>query len=276
MQLFLDVMQLLLYIQAHLLHMKNRINKTKRLLCAVAPLPALCFAQEPFSAKQEIASHSGYANMLEETGGLTLPAGSYKRKLCSGISWDVRYCYHLKYRASAGSLYSAFTSGVRHAAGSDRLYIRYMAPQFRLDCLDRGPWRIQLTAGMGYIHYLNNSKVYGKDRKATGGRLAVNAGLQAAYLIHPHWGVSIEAGDIASAVILHPQEGATTAITDVLWNGEKLPDGTAAITRLDTKEKIISGRFGAGSITEGRFDAYYTALQPCASSFTSPPSRPII
>jgi hypothetical protein len=73
-----------------------------------------------------------------------------------------------------------------------------------------------------------------------------------------------------SFTILHPQEGATTTITDVRWNGEKLPDGTASITHLDTREKIISGRFSGGSITEGRFDVcyatfrpvHYTALQP--------------
>jgi hypothetical protein len=180
--------------------MKNCINKSKQLLFAMALLPVLCFAEEPFSAKQEIAFHSGYAYMPEGTCGLTLSSGSYERKLRSGISWDARYYYHLIRVASVGFLYSGFTSKGEHAAGSDHLYTHYMAPQFRLHCLDKEQWRIRLTTGIGYIHYLNNSKVYGKDRKVTGGRLAGNVGLQAAYLIHPHWGLSVDANYIASAI----------------------------------------------------------------------------
>ncbi len=61
-----------------------------------------------------------------------------------------------------------------------------------------------------------------------------------------------------SFYIIDPAEGETTTITNLRWDGNGLPDGTATISRLDTINKIISGRFQAGSITEGRFDAVYT------------------
>jgi hypothetical protein len=78
-----------------------------------------------------------------------------------------------------------------------------------------------------------------------------------------------------SFTILRPQEGTVT-LTDVSWDGLSLPDATATITRFDTRAQIISGRFGGGRITEGRFDLRYTMpFQPWAMSSTSPPSRPI-
>ncbi|MDR0748304.1 MAG: hypothetical protein LBF62_01875 [Tannerellaceae bacterium] len=263
--------------------MENRICKIKWLLCAMALVPALCFAEEPFHAKGEIAFHSGYANMPGGTGGLTSPAGSYERKLCSGITWDGRYYRHLKHGVSAGALYSGFMSKGAHAGGSHRLY----------------------------IHYFNNSKVYGKERRVTGGWAGGNAGLQATCLLHPHWGVSAEAGYIASAVkkvdityhnetirVEYPFMKKKLFLLFFMLLAASCEDKTIDITVLPEETThgactfgclidgwvyvggryagIISGRFWGGSIAEGRFDVYYTALQPCAASFTSPPSRPVI
>lgn len=58
--------------------------------------------------------------------------------------------------------------------------------------------------------------------------------------------------------IQNPQEGKESAITSVKFDGEELQDGTATITRFDTKRKIISGTFGNGErLTNGRFDVQY-------------------
>jgi hypothetical protein len=180
--------------------MKNRLDKSKLLLVALALVPAFCFAEKPFARRHEIAVHAGYARLLEGAGGLTNSSGSYERKLRQGVSQNIRSYYHPIRRVSVGFLYAGFSSEGSYAAGSDRLYIQYAAPQLRFHFLDKGPWRLGVTVGTGYIHYLNDSKVYGKDRKVTGGRLACNAGLQGAYMIHPRWGISAETNLIASAI----------------------------------------------------------------------------
>lgn len=58
--------------------------------------------------------------------------------------------------------------------------------------------------------------------------------------------------------ILNPQEGKECTITFAKFEGEELQDGTALITRFDTKKKIISGTFTIGNrVTRGRFDVHY-------------------
>lgn len=72
--------------------------------------------------------------------------------------------------------------------------------------------------------------------------------------------VSVKPAINVSFKILHPQEGKESAITSVKFDGEELQDGTATITRFDTKRKIISGTFGNGErLTNGRFDVHYAA-----------------
>ena len=57
------------------------------------------------------------------------------------------------------------------------------------------------------------------------------------------------------------KEGGKCSITDVEFGEEELEDGTAIISRFDTKEKIISATFGNGNrLTHGRFDIHYTTL----------------
>lgn len=59
--------------------------------------------------------------------------------------------------------------------------------------------------------------------------------------------------------LLAPEEGKECTISNVTWDGEDLPGGTALISRMDTANHIISGTFQAGDglITEGRFDVVY-------------------
>jgi hypothetical protein len=192
--------------------MKNRLNKSKLLFFMMALIPALCFAEKPFARRHEIVVHAGYARLFEGAGGLTSSSGSYERKLRQGVSRDARYYYHLIRRVSVGFLYAGFSSKGSYAAGSDHLSILYAAPQIRFNFLDKGPWRLGVTSGTGYIHYLNDSKVYGKDRKVTGGRLACNAGLQGTYMIHPRWGISAETNCIVSAI----------KETDIRYHGETI------------------------------------------------------
>lgn len=70
--------------------------------------------------------------------------------------------------------------------------------------------------------------------------------------------VSVKPAINVSFKIQNPQEGKESAITSVKFDGEELQDGTATITRFDTKRKIISGTFGNGErLTNGRFDVQY-------------------
>ena len=59
--------------------------------------------------------------------------------------------------------------------------------------------------------------------------------------------------------ILSPQEGEESPVTDIQFEGEKLEDGTALISRFDTKTRVISATFGNSKrLTNGRFDIHYT------------------
>lgn len=52
--------------------------------------------------------------------------------------------------------------------------------------------------------------------------------------------------------LVNPVEGAVCSYTDVRFDGRELEDGEAYITRLD--DKVLSGTFSGGRISEGRFD----------------------
>ena len=71
--------------------------------------------------------------------------------------------------------------------------------------------------------------------------------------------VDVKPGINVDFTIIHPQEGKPSTITSVRFDGDELDDGTAFITRFDTKRKIISGTFGNGNLlTNGRFDVHYS------------------
>lgn len=54
-----------------------------------------------------------------------------------------------------------------------------------------------------------------------------------------------------------PKAGQEVSYINALFNEEELEDGKVFITRFDTKKKIISGTFGGGSMSNGRFDVHY-------------------
>lgn len=58
--------------------------------------------------------------------------------------------------------------------------------------------------------------------------------------------------------MLSPKEGEESPVTDIQFEGEKLEDGTALVSRFDTQTRVISATFGNGkSLTNGRFDIHY-------------------
>lgn len=58
--------------------------------------------------------------------------------------------------------------------------------------------------------------------------------------------------------MLSPKEGEESPVTDIQFEGEKLEDGTAFVSRFDTQTRVISATFGNGkSLTNGRFDIHY-------------------
>ncbi len=148
-------------------------------------------AEKPSLKRHEISARMGYAHTVGRIHGLTNASKSYKNDMRSGISWDADYYFYPIEELCIGAFYSGFTSEESHTGGSDHIYTHYFAPQMGLNCLNNALWRIRMNLGMGYIRYLNNSIVYEKDRKVTGGRLAGNIGLKGEYLFTPHWGLSL-------------------------------------------------------------------------------------
>ncbi len=170
------------------------------MLAAAILLPTFCFAEKPTFKRHELTASSGYANMLAGTAGLTNTSASYEKKLRSGISWDAQYYYNPIKEIGVGFLYSGFTSKASHTTGSDHLFTHYIAPQFAAYLVNKERWHIRLHTGIGYIRYLNDSRVYGKERKVTGGRIAGNLGLQGEYLFTSHWGISVTTQYILSSI----------------------------------------------------------------------------
>lgn len=70
-----------------------------------------------------------------------------------------------------------------------------------------------------------------------------------------------------SFTILSPKSGQKSDYINARFGEEEMEDGTASITRFDTKRKIISGTFGGESafegegMTKGRFDTHYTTYK---------------
>jgi hypothetical protein len=69
--------------------------------------------------------------------------------------------------------------------------------------------------------------------------------------------VEVKRGLYIRFIIDNPETGKESTITNVTFDGLKLPDGTATITRFDLEYQVISGRFEDRRITHGRFDATF-------------------
>lgn len=69
--------------------------------------------------------------------------------------------------------------------------------------------------------------------------------------------VMVKRGSFLQFDIQNPEEGKETVYRDVYLQSRSLPDGKVYITRFDKTNKILSGRFSGGEVTEGRFDVIY-------------------
>lgn len=149
-------------------------------------------AEEPYR-RHELSVGYGYANMLAGTGGLTLASAAYERDLRSGMAWEAQYAFYPWDGAGFGAYYSGFTSSGSHPAGADHVYTHYFAPQLSFYVPAGKAIRFGLQAGMGYMAYRNDSEVYGKERRVTGGRLVGNLGLRGSYRFGPGWALTVGA-----------------------------------------------------------------------------------
>lgn len=170
------------------------MDSKKWLTCLIIVLLPCSFltAENPVTNKHSIAFHLGYANMLGGTAGLTNSSHSYERDLCSGISWDAQYYLRPLKMLGFGALYSGYSAKGSLEHGSDHVYTHYIAPQFAWYCLNNERMNIRLNIGTGYLRYKNNSTVYEKERRVSGGRIAGNIGANAEYMLTSHWGISAD------------------------------------------------------------------------------------
>lgn len=164
------------------------------LLFLLMPVCLSLFSQSADWQHHSFAIRAGYGNMLQGTKGLTNSSKSYEDMLSHGITWDVQYYYRPLNRLGIGLLYSGFTSKGKHDEGSDHLYTHYIAPQIGLYCLDTHWFALRFNAGVGGFTYLNDGKVFGKSRRAKGGSIAANIGINAAFKISPRWGIETDIG----------------------------------------------------------------------------------
>lgn len=168
--------------------------KTNRCIAALIMLLAVCCLQavEPVNPRHVVSVHTGYANMLWGTGGLTDGSRGHERSLSSGVSWDAQYYFNFPKRFAVGLLYSGYSAEGALPNSSDHVYTHYIAPQFGFYCLKNNRWNIRLNAGYGYLKYLNNSVVYEKDRQVSGRSFAANIGGDVEYKLTSHWGISAD------------------------------------------------------------------------------------
>lgn len=74
-------------------------------------------------------------------------------------------------------------------------------------------------------------------------------------------GVQVKRDVFIRFTIASPQEGEKVDFTNTRFNGEKLKEGKATITRFDQEKQIISGTFEGGRIEQGRFDVRYQEVE---------------
>jgi hypothetical protein len=161
------------------------------------------FSKQPREAKHFFEAHFGYANMLEGTAGLTNSSDKYERDLCSGVSWDAQYSIRLpeiggNFYFGLGVLYSGYTSQGSLTDSSDHLYTHYFAPMAQFYYLITPQTHIRVDFGFGAISYLNNSMVYGKERRVTGNNIGGHFGLNATQYLFSNFGLSAEISYINS------------------------------------------------------------------------------
>lgn len=175
----------------------------KETLLLFAFLMACCIrlsAQETAGQKHTFSFRTGYGNMLEGTAGLTKQSHSYEKDLSNGVTWDAQYNFHFIKAMGIGFLYSGFSSKGSHEEGSDHVYTHYIAPQMGLYCFQNQHFLMRFDIGIGAMLYRNNSKVFGKDRKVKGSKIAANVGANATFKLTRHWNLEADIKYIISSL----------------------------------------------------------------------------
>jgi hypothetical protein len=165
--------------------------KTPLFIFILLLLPGVLPAQTK-EKKHQFSVYAGYANMIGGTAGLTKSTSSYENKLCSGFSWDAQYNYWAHKQIGIGVLYSGYSADGTHAQGSDHIYTHYIAPKLTVRVYQAGQFNLSFNGGAGYLFYLNDSRVFGKERRATGGHFGAHIGGTAEYKLGERWALSLE------------------------------------------------------------------------------------
>jgi hypothetical protein len=173
----------------------------KGLLLSICLISCIfAFANEPAKRPFSLSVHGGYATMLHSSAaGLTNSSPSYTNNFHSGPSWDAQFDFKFKF-FSTGLLYSGYTAKGALAESSDHIYTHYLAPQFAIHFLRTDKFDIKAGPGVGYIWYRNNSMVYGKERRVTGGNIATNIGLNGVWFLSRELGLSLDVQYIDSSL----------------------------------------------------------------------------
>lgn len=156
--------------------------------------PTTALAADPSYKKNLFSLHAGYGNMAWGTSALTTASNSYENKLCSGFTLNLEYDRRLIPQLSLGIVASMYNASGSHAEGKDHVYTTFVGPQLSVYFLPTTPWIVRLSAGLGYLDYKNNSKVFGKDRKVSGDTGAAICGIRLAYTFASHWSIHADAG----------------------------------------------------------------------------------
>ena len=181
-------------------------------LLASIPLFSMIYAREPAKGKHQLSVRAGYGYVPFDGKSLTLPTRDYGKELRSGVTWDAQYSF-VKRWFGVGALYTGFTSEGSHANGSDQVFAHYVAPQLIFGVpLENDRFQLRVNLGAGYMFYLNDSRIYGKERIVKGGNIGGNFGLEGGWRFSNHWGLSVQLQYILS--LLHD--------VDVDYHGETI------------------------------------------------------
>jgi hypothetical protein len=141
--------------------------------------------------------HNGYGYLPHRVSGLTNASDNYNKTLSSGVSWNVQVFYKRK-AFITGLFYSGYAAKGELANSSDNLFFHYSAPQAGMLFPVHGEFSLSFNGGIGWLRYLNNSLVYGKDRRATANVFAANIGVKGVYDITERISLSAEGMLISS------------------------------------------------------------------------------
>ena len=141
---------------------------------AVLPLSA----QEGGGKKSVLSVQVGPSGYTGRFLGITRPTHAYRSDLRPGMAWNVFYGYRglstgkNGLHVGPGLLYQGSFYRASWTDGSDHIGMHYLAPQFAFFG-QHGPWAWQAALGVGWLHYNDHSRVYGKPRQVTMNKLGV-------------------------------------------------------------------------------------------------------